>query len=1255
VSWSLIEKPPARSQHEGTTGRLRPVNGNAASQHAGHRPGLLLRFLLCSLLAPLTLTGFVAAARADDPVVLQLRWEHEFQFAGYYAALWQGYYEREGLAVTIRPATTPEGDWLVPFDELQSGRAQFAVGGVDVLTRQGRGADLSVLAAIFQRTPAAWFALSDQPIPDPAALADLRLTATPGSDMDLQARAMFYANGIDPTTVRFVDAPVALASLLEHRTDAVSTYAISAQVEAGEKGIDLNMLRPDEYGVQFYGDMIYALEAYTRENPDITRRFLEASLDGWRYALENRVEIARRIGEELPRHVFTYDDLVAYNLAFARIMDDYVHYPLVPLGEIQATRWERIYDLLDKIGEIEEPFNARSMLYREASSLSNPVTLLSWLMGLVAIVTISLALWFRQSLWLAQAAVVVGVLAVQFGFEEWHKQDSRQRALLQTLERLGSIRTNLEQSIAQNLAELNGLAALVASNPDLDRESFEAYARVVIRQNPKLKNLAVAPDAVNKYVYPMAGNEGVIGLDYRRNAAQWDAVERIFETGEMLFAGPVNLIQGGQAFIGRAPIIVNSEGAAPPRVWGLVSAPIEVASFYRDAGLLGPDLGLQIAIRGVDGTGAAGGVFYGHASLFDDPQTVRQSVSFEGGSWQIAARSTTAVGTGPRLLLIRTGALLLGLLLMGVMFLRHNQLQARRAFDHQRRRFAEFAHEVESVARVGGWRMDASGQIGELSSQACQLLSLTEETTPRSMDQVFMAVSEPDPPVVMAQLRHAWEEQVSIELKLRIDNSGSDTPLWLQLIGDPILDENGERNLIGAVQDVTEKHITAQRIERQANYDELTGLPNRRLFRQRLAGAIRHAERQGNRLALLFIDLDNFKMVNDNLGHRAGDDLLRQAAARIESGIRETDLVARHSGDEFTVLFDGLREESALYNVVDNMVETLAKPFMVDGNKVFCGASIGIAIFPDDARDAETLLVDADQAMFEVKKHSRNGWHFYTDEMQQRSEHRHRMFNELIEAIRARELTVALQPIRSLADGRIVSCEALARWRRDDGEWVSPADFIPVAEETGLINQIDYFVLESAAAGVMSLNEETGEKIGVSVNVSPRVFLSKDQSLERWLALVEQVSRQLPLQVEITERLLIDRNREIDSALEQLSSLGVSIAIDDFGTGYSSLSYLTRFPIDCIKIDRSFIAMIGEGGKGLALLNSMLGMSRQLSLEVVAEGVETSEQLDYLRAHDCGKVQGYLTGRPTDIAAFREVLRREAGPHPSRQRTGSNQ
>lgn len=1239
----VIEKQLIQPRHaDAAHSRIVVCPARARHRDSGSPRSSLGPLFLC-LVALLSLAGPPRSAGADDSVVLQLRWEHEFQFAGYYAALWQGFYEREGLNVTIRPASTRERVFRKPIKELLSGRAQFAVGGVDVLTRDGGGANLSVLAAIFQRSPAAWFSLSDEPIPDPAALAKLRLSAAPGSDMDLLGRAMFYANGIDSTDLRFVDARATIPSLVDNRTDAISTYAISARVEAEEAGIGLNVLRPDEYGVQFYGDLLYTLDAYARENPDITRRFLKASLNGWRYALENREEIARRIGEELPRYIYPYDDFVDYNLAFANIVDEYVRYPLVPLGSIQPTRWERIYDLLDKIGEIDEPFDPRSVLYREAGGFGSQLASLNWVMLLLAVATISLAVWFRHSLWLTLAAVVVFVLIAQYSLEEWHQSDSRERALQQTRERLGSIRATLEQLIAQNLAELNGLAALVASNPDLDQESFEAYARAVIRQNPKLKNLAVAPDAVNKFVYPATGNEAAIGLDYRRNPEQWKAVARIFETAEMLFAGPVDLVQGGKAFIGRAPILVGTDGSQS-RVWGLVSAPIEVASLYRDAGLLSPDLGMQVAIRGVDGGGATGDVFYGPSALFSDPESIRQSVNFEGGSWQIAARSTISAGTGPRLLLIRSGSLLFGLLLMGVMFLQHSHLQARLSFDRQRRRFAEFTHEVESVARVGGWRINADGEVNELSSQARELLSLTDAEALLSLEEMFTAVSEPDPTFVIEQLRGAWEEQHPIEVQVRIDGGEGDVPLWLQLIGDPILDENGARNLIGAVQDVTEKHLSARRIERQANYDELTGLPNRRLFRSRLENAIVHAERKKNRLALLFIDLDNFKMVNDNLGHQAGDELLCQAALRIKSGIRETDLVARHSGDEFTVLFDNLGDESALYGVVDAMVETMAKPFLIDGNKVFCGASIGIAIYPDDARDAESLLVDADQAMYEVKKNGRSGWHFYTDEMQQRSEYRHRVFNELAEAIRDRELGFALQPIRRLSDNRIVSCEVLARWQKADGEWVSPTDFISVAEETGLINQVDYFVLESAAAGIKELNKLTGEPIGVSVNVSPRVFLSKDQSLDRWLELVEWVSRDVQLQVEITERLLIDRTPEIDRALDRLSHLGVSIAIDDFGTGYSSLSYLTRFPISCIKIDRSFVAAIEEGGKGLALLNIMLSMSRQLSLEVVAEGVETQGQYDYLVACNCDKAQGYLTGRPVDYHETRELLLREFAP-----------
>ncbi|WP_461516024.1 EAL domain-containing protein [Porticoccus sp.] len=1193
----------------------------------------LYTFLLVSLI----LTSFSPRVHATDKVVLQLKWEHEFQFAGYYAALWQGYYEREGLDVEIRSAATPEGQFLSPREELTSGRADFAIGGTDVFISRGQGLDLKVLSPIFQRSPGALFALEKHPTHNVEQASKLRIAAIASDDTYLEARAMFFMNGIDPERVQFVDAPVSIASLLDDKADAIVTYGISARIRSEELGLTLNSLSPSDHGIQFYGDMLYTSGQLAREQPELAEKFLRASLNGWRYALEHRAEIAQRIAKTLPRHIYHYDDFQAYNRKFAQLIDDYTYYPVVDLGHVDYKRWQRTYEILERLGEIERPYDPTSLLFSKPQGPAYTFSILIWAAAALLILIFALISRHigRGRGW--QISVLLLVLLVEQGLEAWHRQDVLTQRSAQAFEQLATVRSKLEQVLARNLAELNGVAAFIAANPNLSQEQFAQYANNILKLDPQLINLAAAPNLIVKYIYPRHGNEAVIGLDYRKNPQQFPAVIHAIESKEPIIAGPVDLIQGDRAFIGRSPIsVMGPDGEL--RSWGIVSAPIDVASVYREAGLLDPELGLKIAIRGKDGSGSSGEVFYGHPDIFTHPEVVKQTVSIGGGSWQIGAIGGVNADTiSPRLILIRSSSALFALLIALLLFAYRRNRESQKHYQAVLRRHAEFLREVETVAKVGGWRMDESGIISELSAQARTLLNLAPAETRPSVETFTHSLIAASGLDIAQLLRNALHNGENVDLEVRSRDGKS----WFRLIGDPLQDSEGHAEIVGAIQDITEKKIADAKIERQANYDSLTDLPNRELFRDRLETAMALTRRTGCSIALLFVDLDHFKAINDNYGHREGDLVLQESARRIRACIRESDTVGRHSGDEFTVILHDVSSDAAAEKIASKLVAELGRTFKVGGAEVHCGASVGIAFYPGDASSADNLVVNADQAMYEVKKSGRNGWHFYTEEMQSRSEHRHHLYNDLVTAIRDDELTVHLQPIVATTDGRIVGCEALARWQRQDGSWLPPTEFIPLAEETGLVNQIDYLIMTKATSVLHRINETLRQPIKLSINVSPRLFHTKDQALDHWMQLVRNSSKTLPITVEITERLLIEESERTTAALLDLAEMGVGISIDDFGTGYSSLSYLTRFPVTGLKIDRSFVNGIGNSPTAEPLIETILAMASKLGLTVVAEGVETAAQLEYLTQQQCGYAQGYFLGRPMPIEEFEAQVHEE--------------
>lgn len=1179
-----------------------------------------------------------AAAAERDKVVLQLKWEHEFQFAGYYAAQWQGYFAREGLDVEIRSAVMPNGQLLSPTQEVIQGRADFAVGGSDVVIERGHGNDLVVVAPIFQHSPTALYALKIVPLNDLRAVAKLRIAAALTDNTYTEMRAVFLANGIDPDRIRFVDAPVTIETLVNGIADVIVTYSNSAEARAEELGVALNVLQPRDFGVQFYGDMLFTSGALARENPQLVERFRRASLDGWRYALENGVEVANRIAAELPRYVYHYDDLSAYNIRFSRSINSFVYYPVVKLGHTDPARWQRNYQLLETLGEIERPFDPEKLLFSN-QKVNLPliyIVLALISMGILLVVIVIFGSRFR--VWSALIAVVLVVSIIEQGLEYWHFSDNKTRQREEVKEKLATVRSQLEHVLAKNLSEINAVAAFIGSQPALDQAVFSAYAKLILERDRSLINLAAAPQMVVRFVYPLAGNETVIGLDYRTNKDQWPAVSQVVNSEKPLVAGPVDLVQGGQAFIGRAPVFYF-EPAGNKRLWGIVSAPIETAGVYRGAGLLDPNLGLRVAIRGRDGSGGMGEPFFGHSEVFANPEVVTWPVVFDGGSWQLGAVASfdSALVHQPRLLLIRVSCVLIGTLLFLLIVIRyrhwHNQAQLETAL----RRHAQFAMEVESVAKVGGWRLDDDAHFSEFSAQARQLLGLTEDRTRITVAQ-FSTLFIEQPDLGLEQLfENALDHGEPFNVEVANSTSTGERR-WLRLIGDPVADDKGNWELIGAIQDITDKKIADELIEFQANFDGITGLPNRALFLDRLEVAINKSKRTGNVVAVVFVDLDNFKSVNDNLGHNAGDLLLSDAARRIKQCVRESDTVGRHSGDEFTIILQDVTSDSAIYHVAKNIVERLADPFLIGNSQVFIGASVGVALYPHDAEDPDALLVKADQAMYEVKASGRNGWHFYTQEMQEKSEKRHRLFNDLVAAIGNNELSVHLQPIINIETGLIESCEALARWQRKDGSWESPAEFIQIAEESGLVNRIDYLMMEMSVQALREVNQRCGTRVGLSVNVSPRLFFSQDNALQRWMALVQSAVAYLPMSVEITERLLIEEIEVTGRVLLDLHNLGVGVSIDDFGTGFSSLSYLTRFPVSHLKIDRSFVGAIGNNSKEETLIESIIALAGKLKIKVIAEGVETSEQLAYLAEHRCDFAQGYFIDRPMPVAEFEKRL-----------------
>ena len=462
----------------------------------------------------------------------------------------------------------------------------------------------------------------------------------------------------------------------------------------------------------------------------------------------------------------------------------------------------------------------------------------------------------------------------------------------------------------------------------------------------------------------------------------------------------------------------------------------------------------------------------------------------------------------------------------------------------------------------------------------------------------------------------------------------------LETTKTPVYDHLG--NLIGVLgigHDITKRKHAESEIKNYANYDQLTQLPNRRLFSDRLEQEVKRAQRESYLIALLFIDLDRFKEVNDTLGHEVGDQLLVEAAVRIKLCVRDYDTVARLGGDEFTVILSELLNISDIGRIAQDIIDRLTEPFILNDREVYISASIGIAIYPDDALTVADLIKHADQTMYAAKNDGRSCFRFFVNTMQVAAERRMRLGNDLRNALEEGQLKVNYQPIVELATGNINKAEALLRWHHPKLGYIDPAEFIPIAEDNGTIREIGDWVFMQSLMQVKKLISVHGLDFQISVNKSPVQFMRDDRSHDHWIE--ELKAMELPgssIVVEITERLLINNDAKINKKLRSFHEAGMQVSIDDFGTGYSSLAYLIRFDIDYLKIDYSFISNLAPGAPEFALCEAIVVMAHKLGVKVIAEGVETEQQLDLLKKIGCDYGQGYLFSRPLPPEKFEALL-----------------
>ena len=595
-----------------------------------------------------------------------------------------------------------------------------------------------------------------------------------------------------------------------------------------------------------------------------------------------------------------------------------------------------------------------------------------------------------------------------------------------------------------------------------------------------------------------------------------------------------------------------------------------------------------------------------------------------------------------------------------------NALQQRRlAADNER-----ITHQLEASEKMYRYLVDSSpdiiytlnheGRFTFVNDRAYQLLGYTREEL---LGQHYsILVHEED----LERARYVFNERrvderasrnVELRLKCRGGNGHDRTfnntlmTISLNAIGMHVPDQEVKKleffGTYGVARDITDRKRAEEVISYQAYHDILTDLPNRILFKDRLGLAVIQAKRKMAELAVMFIDLDRFKLVNDTLGHVKGDELLQQAARRLKGCLRKGDTLARQGGDEFTIVLPELRDRDDARVIADKFLETLQEPFDLDGHEVHISASIGIAIYPSDGESIDELLRHADIAMYQVKALGKNGHSFYHTSMLDVSHQKIALEQALRRALEQDELEMYYQPQIDAITGRIVGAEALMRWNHPTRGLLSAGEFLPFAEENGLMLPISDWMIGALCRDMLQWKAVGGGNVRLSLNLSPQ-YLDRGDFFEKMRgALVRYGIAPGQIEVEITENICIRNPQYAIEQLNKLCQLGVSVAIDDFGTGYSSLSYLHRFPIHTVKIDQSFVKEIHEENGHYPVILAIISIARGLGLNLIAEGVETEEQARYLRSNGCLTMQGYLYYRPIPLQDFIGALRAQSGQQSS--------
>jgi diguanylate cyclase (GGDEF)-like protein/PAS domain S-box-containing protein len=1205
--------------------------------------------------------------KALATVNLQLKWHHQFQFAGYYAAKTQGFYRDEGLNVNIiEGGNNKSASTLVSNNVVQ-----YGVSDSEILLDYINGKPLVVLGAIFQHSPYILLSLKDANINTPSDLIGKRVMIG-DSQGAVQIKAMLKHEGIELSQLKILPHSWNIQDLIQKKVDAVSAYATVEPNFLKSKGIAPSILNSTNYGVDFYGDTLFTNQTELKNHPDRVAAFLRATKKGWEYALEHQEATAETILKL--DGVKNRGITKALLLDEARSMEPLISHDVVEIGHINPWRWKHIANEFAGLGYIKKDYDLSNFIYdtnKAKPALSRPQILLITLLSTVLISLIGF--------WFTKQRRKLNTTSKELDVEVIRRQEAEIKLQKSQVE-LNEVFKKTAAGIAAT--DINGKYLLV--NPafckmlgyteeELLKKDFSSVTYkedLLVNQHEVQKivdglsnDFTIEKQYVKKdgnLVWARASVSGVRDANNKIEkliAVTEDITEKIATDIKLTYSENLLKIAGGLAKLGGWDIDLKAmEMRWSDEVSIMHDLPPGITPSVEEGFLMiEPEFRSHIQQVFDDC------IRFGHSYDEEFQKTTAKNrliwvrsvgnavrdehgniVRIEGAFQEITAYKNLEIFNRKQSLIledIASGAPLISVLEACVKLIENQYpdlICAVNFIDEQGLRLktgTSFNLPTEYLDAIDGILIgDSVGSCGTAAFHQKEVIVNDIATSSLWENYKELALKH--------HLLACWSWPL-ISSKNKVIGTFA---AYSRAVSEPTEEKiKLIRSVAKTAAIAIEKERASEQIQYLAFYDVLTGLPNRLLLQDRLQHAIANCVRNYKYGALLFIDIDNFKTINDTIGHSAGDILLKKIGERFVASTRHSDTIARIGGDEFIILLEEIATDAAdaaiqSQTFAEKLIKSFKQPFEIDNHLYHSSPSIGITLFQGEQQSVSELLKQADLAMYQAKAAGRNTLRFYDPTMQTSVTNRVQLENDIREGIKKNEFILHYQPQFNHLN-QCIGAEALVRWNHSTKGMVSPVEFIPLAEETLLIIPIGNYVLKTACETLVRWQTMPQlANISLAVNISVNQFRQSDFVMQVKKIIKRSGVNPSLLELELTESLFAENIDDIIQKMTALKKLGIKFSLDDFGTGYSSLNYLKRLPLNQLKIDQSFVSDILVNSHDASICRSVITLAKSLDLEVIAEGVERLDQKELLYQQGCNSYQGYYFSKPLPIDALEGLI-----------------